>query len=67
MPLMRLDKLLADMGIASRKELRDVIRAGRVQVDGLPETHPERKLDPGQSTVTLDGETLRYQRFQVHC
>ena len=66
MPLMRLDKLLADMGIASRKELRDVIRAGRVQVDGLPETHPERKLDPEQARITLDGETLRYQRFHYY-
>ncbi len=63
---MRLDKLLADMGIASRKELRELIRSGRVQVDGAAETRPERKLDPAVSTVSLDGEALRWRRFHYY-
>ena len=58
MPQMRLDKLLADMGVASRKELREIIRAGRVQVDGLAETRPERRLDPDTAAVQLDGKAL---------
>ena len=66
MPQMRLDKLLADMGVASRKELREIIRAGRVQVDGLSETRPERRLDPEEAAVTLDGKPLRYQRFHYY-
>ena len=66
MPQIRLDKLLADMGVASRKELREIIRAGRVQVGGQPETRPERKLDPRSDPVTLDGKTLRYQRFHYY-
>ncbi|MBQ9249616.1 MAG: rRNA pseudouridine synthase [Oscillospiraceae bacterium] len=61
MPLVRLDKVLADMGLASRKELRAIIKSGRVSVDGQVEKRPERKLDPAQSLITLDGETLRYQ------
>lgn len=66
MPMMRLDKLLSDMGIASRKELRHLIRAGRVLVDGTAETHPERKLDPSSARVTLDGKELSYQRFHYY-
>ena len=61
MPQIRLDKLLADMGVASRKELREIIRAGRVQVDSLAETRPERRLDPDTAAVQLDGKALRYQ------
>ena len=38
MPQVRLDKYLADMGIASRKELRAVIRSGRAAVDGVTVT-----------------------------
>ena len=34
MALKRLDKLLADMGIASRSELKQIIKSGRVSVDG---------------------------------
>ena len=63
---MCLDKLLGDMGLASRKELRELIRSGRVQVDGAAETHPERKLDPAVSTVSLDGKALRWQRFHYY-
>lgn len=66
MPLMRLDKMLADQGVASRKELREIIRSGRVCVDGATETHPERKLDPTLAAVTLDGERVGYRRFQYY-
>ena len=66
MPLMRLDKMLADQGVASRKELREIIRSGRVCVDGATETHPERKLDPTLAAVTLDGERVGYQRFHYY-
>ena len=30
----RLDKVLSDLGVASRKELKEIIRSGRVTVDG---------------------------------
>lgn len=63
MPQMRLDKLLSDMGIASRKELRDIIRSGRVQVDGSVAARPETKVDPERSELRLDGELLRYQKY----
>lgn len=66
MPLMRLDKMLADQGVASRKELREIIRSGRVCVDGATETHPERKLDPTLAAVTLDGERVGYRRFHYY-
>ncbi len=66
MPQIRLDKLLADMGVASRRELREIIRAGRVQVDGVPETRPERKLEADTALVSLDGKALRYRRFHYY-
>ena len=61
MPLVRLDKVLADMGFASRKDLKEIIRRGRVSVNGQTEKRPERKLDPTQSLITVDGEAIRYQ------
>ena len=66
MALVRLDKLLADMGIASRKELRDTIRRGRVMVDGVTATAPDMKLDGETAVVTLDGVTLSYSRFRYY-
>ena len=65
MPLMRLDKLLGDLGIASRSELRQMIKRGRVTVDGRAVTAPETKVDSG-SCIALDGETLRYKSFRYY-
>ena len=65
MPVMRLDKYLSDMGLASRKELRAIIKSGRVSVDGQPALNPEMKID-SQSAVCLDGERLSYSQFHYY-
>ncbi|MBQ3373265.1 MAG: rRNA pseudouridine synthase, partial [Oscillospiraceae bacterium] len=49
---------------ATRKEIRQIVKAGRVSVDGSCASAPEQKLDPAQNTVTLDGEELSYRRFR---
>ena len=64
MPLMRLDKFLSELGVASRKELRQIIKSGRVLVNGAAVNAPEYKLDPERDTVVLDGETLSYVKFR---
>lgn len=66
MPQMRLDKYLADMGIASRKELKQIIRSGRVKINGRAVTVPETKLDPDSDSVSLDGEALGYAKFHYY-
>lgn len=63
---MRLDKLLADLGIASRKELKQIIKSGRVTVNGAAAISPETKVEPDRDTVALDGCTLRYKSFRYY-
>lgn len=66
MALVRLDKALADMGLASRTELKALIRAGRVSADGKTVTDPGYKLDPQSAQLRLDGEPLRYSRYRYY-
>ena len=61
---MRLDRLLSELGAASRSELRQIIRRGRVSVDGAVVTEPERRVDPETSEIRLDGALLSYRRFR---
>ena len=61
---MRLDRLLSERGVASRSELRQIIRAGRVTVNGAVETAPERRVDPASDTVCLDGTAVGGARFR---
>ena len=41
---MRLDRLLANMGYGSRKEVQGLARAGLVRLDGDPLTNPDQRL-----------------------
>ena len=52
--MMRLDKLLSDLAVASRKELKQMIRAGRVSVNGTSAVRSDEKVDPEKDAVCLD-------------
>lgn len=66
MPLIRLDKMLADEGLATRSQLKSMIKSGRVTVDGRVETRPEAKLDPALSAVCLDGKELGHKKYHYY-
>lgn len=61
--MVRLDKYLSDRGLASRKELKEIIRSGRVLVDGVPALRPEMKIDPEHTRLSLDGNPVAASRF----
>ena len=57
--MQRLDKILSSAGDASRKELRAMIRAGRVTADNETVTDESRKFDETSVRVTVDGRPVR--------
>ena len=57
--MQRLDRILSEAGVASRKELRAIIRAGRVTADGAVVTDESRKFDETAVRVTVDGSPVR--------
>ncbi len=61
----RLDKFLADSGIGTRSQVKLILKAGRVTVDGKSEKDAARKIDPQTQAVCLDGERLGGRRRVV--
>lgn len=61
----RLDKFLCDSGAGTRSQVKLLLKAGRVTVDGKPEKDGSRKLDPAAVTVCLDGSVLGGKRRAV--
>ncbi|WP_456481062.1 pseudouridine synthase [Oceanithermus sp.] len=59
----RLDRLLAHLGLGTRKEVGKLIRAGAVRVDGAVVRDRGFKLDPEAVLIELNGEPLRYARY----
>ena len=57
----RIQKVLADQGICSRREAERLIAAGKVKVNGHPVTLGD-KMDPDYDKVTIDGQTQRIVR-----
>lgn len=56
--MIRLDKFLCDSGAGTRSQVKGLLKAGRVTVNGATETDGSRKLDPQTAEVVLDGKTL---------
>ena len=61
---MRLDKFIADCGMGSRKDVKALIRAGRVQVNDVVIKRDAAQVDEEKDCIRLDGQTLTYARFQ---
>ena len=58
MGMERMDKLLASTGLWSRKEVKELVRRGRVQVNGAVLVRVEDKADPDQDEIRVDGEVV---------
>ena len=55
---MRLNKIIADAGITSRRGADELIESGRVSVDGITIREMGSKFDPDSVQVMVDGETI---------
>jgi 23S rRNA pseudouridine2605 synthase len=58
----RLQKFLAEAGVASRRAAEQIILTGRVQINGQPVRLLGTKVDPAHDRVILDGEPVRARR-----
>lgn len=54
----RLDKFISDNLTGSRSKARDVIKSGRVSVNGKKVVVADTKVDPGKDRITCDGNDL---------
>lgn len=58
MSLTRLNKIIADAGITSRRGADELIIEGRVSIDGIVVRELGAKFDPAMHHVQVDGETI---------
>ena len=62
---MRLDKLLADMNLGTRKDLKQEIRRGDVLVNGTPVKDPGFSVD-GSEEILWKGKRVRYAAYEYY-
>lgn len=61
----RLDKYLTEVGIGTRSEVKKVIKAKQVTVNGVVAAKPEMKVEEADE-VCLRGEKLAYASFEYY-
>lgn len=62
----RLNKIIADAGIASRRAADQLILEGRVSVDGQVVLELGNKFDPEISDIKVDGESLNVNKSKTY-
>ncbi len=60
---MRIDKLISDMGLASRKEAALVAKRGGVTVDGEPVRDLSRHVDPEKCVISFQGRVVNFKKY----
>ena len=67
--MQRLDKILSEAGVASRRELKSIIKAGHIRVNGELVTAPEAKFDEKTAEIVFDGAAVSTRKpvvFLLH-
>ncbi|OEF96728.1 pseudouridine synthase [Desulfuribacillus alkaliarsenatis] len=58
----RIDKILAFLGVGTRKEVKKICRSGAVTVNGVPVKDSSEKIDPETDELVFDGQVLHYRK-----
>jgi 23S rRNA pseudouridine2605 synthase len=62
----RLQKVLAKAGIASRRKAEELIRDGKVRVDGKVVTEMGTQVDPATQNIECDGSPVSAQEKKIY-
>ena len=60
---MRLDKCLADCGLGTRSEVKSLLKAKRITVNGKVVTNGKVQVNPETDEILFDGEKIQYEEF----
>ena len=60
---MRLDKCLADSGLGTRSEVKSLLKAKRITVNGKVVNNGKVQVNPETDEILFDGEKIQYEEF----
>lgn len=59
----RLDKILANVGIGSRKEVKDIIKKGYIKIDGVVVKDNKIAIDPVKQIIFYKDEEIKWRKY----
>lgn len=61
---MRLDRVLANASVGSRTQVKNMVKNGRISVNGKIALASSMMVDPNQDVIRIDDEILQYAKYQ---
>jgi len=59
----RIDKILSNLGHGTRKEVKAILKKGKVEVDGVIISDNAMKIDPDKAIIKVSGEEINYRKY----
>lgn len=59
----RIDKILSNLGHGTRKEVKGLLKKGKVEIDGIIASDSAMKIDPDKSVIKVSGEEINYRKY----
>lgn len=63
---MRLDRLLCELNIGSRSEVKKLIQSGKISVNGIPCRKNDEKVDENTAVITYLEKEYRYKKYSFY-
>ncbi|WP_376701671.1 pseudouridine synthase, partial [Clostridium tyrobutyricum] len=57
----RLDKILSNLGYGTRKQVKDIVKKGRVKLDGVIIKNSSEKIDTDKNKIEVDDQVISYK------
>ena len=58
----RIDKVLSNLGHGTRKEVKALLKKGKVEIDGIIASDSAMKIDPDKAVIKVSGEEINYRK-----
>ncbi len=59
----RIDKILSNLGHGTRKEVKALLKKGKIEVDGVIISDNTMKIDPDKAVIKVSGEEITYRKY----
>ncbi|MBW9150195.1 rRNA pseudouridine synthase [Clostridium sp. CM028] len=59
----RIDKILSNLGHGTRKEVKALLKKGKIEVDGVIVSDNTMKIDPDKAVIKVAGEEITYRKY----
>ena len=64
--IIRLDKYLADMGLGTRSQVKDLIKKGKININGIVVKDGNLKVDSEKDIILFEGNPIVYEEFEYY-